>query len=56
MDRRVTSPTLGPPPPCKQALTQKNYISSLKSENSHSESKGLNKILNEEIMLVPATR
>ena len=21
MDRRVTSPTLGPPPPCKQALS-----------------------------------
>ena len=31
-------------------------LTSLKSENSHLESKGLNQILNEEIMLVPATR
>ena len=30
-------------------------LPSLKSENSHSESKGLNWILNEEIILVPAT-
>ena len=24
MDRRVTSPTWGPPPPCKQALNKQN--------------------------------
>ena len=24
MDRRVTSPTWGPPPPCKQALNKEN--------------------------------
>ena len=27
MDRRVTSPTWGPPPPCKQALNVDIYIS-----------------------------
>ena len=25
--KRVTSPTWGPPPPCKQALTQCSFIS-----------------------------
>ena len=28
MERRVTSPTQGPPPPCKQALTHKYIFNS----------------------------
>ena len=36
VDRRVTSPTWGPPPPCKQALTRlskKNYYHAFFAEN-----------------------
>ena len=29
MDRRVTSPTWGPPPPCKQALTSSSFFINL---------------------------
>ena len=33
MDRRVTSPTRGPPPPCKQALKQLLFVFLLMRNN-----------------------